>query len=92
MRKISVKQLYHHLSKELKDLPFAITKNGAVVAVVGSPDGLDNQERSRPKIVELSRPEKKKSRPASKIPDVPNHTFVPYSKDRQLGKKGSKSG
>lgn len=33
MRKVNVTKLYRQLSRELKDLPFAVVKDGEVVAV-----------------------------------------------------------
>ena len=63
MRTITIKQLYKSLSKELGDLPFQITKNGEVVAIVSRPKG----NMSRP-IDVLSRPlDTQKSRPADKV-------------------------
>ena len=58
MRKVSIKHLYHHISQELKDLPFVVTKRGVPVAIVQGLDqsldlgqGLDQEqgEKSRPK-------------------------------------------
>ena len=59
MRQISIKELYSSVSGQLQDLPFAITKNGIVIAeVTASRDraisldqlpsvyrGLDQQQR-----------------------------------------------
>ena len=69
-RHITIKQLYKTLSKELTDLPFSITKNGEVIAIVSRPKGnmsrpIDDKA-SRPDV--LSRPlDAQKSRPADKV-------------------------
>jgi len=34
MRKVRIKELYRNLSKELKELPFLVTRGGVVVACV----------------------------------------------------------
>jgi len=40
MRQINIKQLNKHLSAELKNIPFAVTKNGRVVGVMVAPDAV----------------------------------------------------
>jgi len=54
MRKVSIKQLYRSLSKELGDLPFVVTRGGIIVALVElpgkgldiKPTGLDNNQEN----------------------------------------------
>ena len=75
MRKVSIKQLYKRLSKELDDLPFAIIKRGQVVAVVQGLDieqslekkGLYNTSKGLDKPVEKA----VKSRPDSYFKPMP---------------------
>jgi len=40
MRRVSIRVLRARLSTELLDLPFEVTRNGEVIAVVGKPGGV----------------------------------------------------
>ena len=42
MRKVKIKELYRNLSKELKELPFLVTRGGAVVACVSLDESVPN--------------------------------------------------
>ena len=58
MREISIKALYKSLSKEIQDLPFAVTKKGEKVAIVSGLDkeaesGLDQKVNKPPGIMVL---------------------------------------
>ena len=90
-RHITIKQLYKTLSKELIDLPFSITKNGEVVAIVSRPKGnmsrpIDDKA-SKPDV--LSRPlDAQKSRPIVK--DLQHDIDEFFKPNLKQGKKGKK--
>ena len=71
MRQVSIKNLYKRVSKEILDLPFAVTKNGKVIGYMI--ESLDQTLRG-------TEPYPKKGLD-NVIP------FRPYSKAMQLGKK-----
>ena len=56
MRKVTIKQLYKDLSKELADLPFTITRRGVPIAVVGGLDDTKGLDQKPVKRVAKSRP------------------------------------
>lgn len=72
VREVSIKNLYKRVSKEILDLPFAVTKNGKVIGYMV--ESLDQPLRG-------TKPDPKKSLDNSVIP------FRPYSKADQLRKK-----
>ena len=56
MRKVSIKQLYKSLSKELDDLPFTIIRRGVPIAVVGGLDNVKGLDQKPIRRVVKSRP------------------------------------
>lgn len=71
MRKINIRLFRESMLKELGDLPFELTRNGEVVAVVSA----------------MGVPEKKESlkKPVKKVQEVPEWSGG-YSKGKQLGR------
>ena len=90
IRKINIKQLYGNLSKEMKELPFAVTRMGEIIGYMSldppvesldkkAKNSLDKPVESRPEPGKIS---KKSGRPLSMTGFSGS-----YSKDHQVGKK-----
>ena len=89
MRKINIKKLYSSLSKEIKDLPFAVTCKGAIVAYASldppgsgldenAENGLDKPIESRQKAPKILKNGKG---------GLDRKWSGGYTKERQVGKK-----
>ena len=80
MRKISIKKLYGNLSKEMRELPFAVTRGGSVIGYMS----LDPPAASLDKNAKIGVPGLDKPK---KISENSVSFAGSYSKDRQVGKK-----
>lgn len=68
MRRVTIRELYRGLSKEMRDLPFEVVRNGEVVGVMvegldaavkgldNQAKGLDNPDKSLDKVVKEAVP------------------------------------
>jgi len=94
MRKVSIKQLYRSLSKELGDLPFVVTRGGIIVALVELPEkGLDIKPTGLDIDSGIEKPKspiKTKRDAKKKIIELNPGWNGGYSKEQQTRKKAKK--
>ena len=87
MREVGIRRFRSKISEELKELPFALTSNGLVVAIVVEPEGLVIEKL---KIDTISVPDKEAPAKKKVVAVEVQGVYRPYPKDQQTGKKDKK--
>ena len=89
MRQVNIKELSKHLSVEMSDLPFAITKRGKVIGVMIAPgitQGTDLVKDVKEKLTEIIK--KKKGTDITETTITTEETpTLGYTKSQQCRKK-----